>query len=328
MATAIDEFTCPLCSGRMAHPLQYRGDRARVNCNNCGDHFLSSSAHARLLTPPDQAERARMTHGVAKLPAGDVVTFALLQAFSEMPLPQALEQVDNLVLYMARRLQPGESADLDVSTLRASVGTVTEMQVEWVIHQAVGRRYFSSSTKQSQILGRPAHWDDAALSLDGWDRHAALLRDGAGSRHAFMAMKFGDAQMDGIYADHMRLAVDQAGFELRTTAGDHKTAGSIDNRMRVEIRTSRFVVCDLTHGNRGAYWEAGFAEGLGRPVFYTCRQDVLSDKTHPDHPHFDTAHQLIVAWDPDDVAAGMQELKDVIRATLPAEARMEDPTNG
>jgi len=33
-------------------------------------------------------------------------------------------------------------------------------------------------------------------------------------------------------------------------------------RMRLEIRRSRFAVVDLTHGNRGAYWEAGFAEGL------------------------------------------------------------------
>ena len=122
----------------------------------------------------------------------------------------------------------------------------------------------------------------------------------------------------------MRPAVKAAGFDLRTTNDDHKTAGSIDNRMRVELRTSRFVVCDLTHGNRGAYWEAGFAEGLGRPVFYLCRADVLKDRQHPDHPHFDTAHQLIIGWDPAAPAEGMAELKAVIRATLPAEAKMED----
>ena len=40
--------------------------------------------------------------------------------------------------------------------------------------------------------------------------------------------------------------------------------------MRVQIRASRFVICDLTHGNRGAYWEAGFAEGIGRPVIFVC----------------------------------------------------------
>jgi nucleoside 2-deoxyribosyltransferase len=49
----------------------------------------------------------------------------------------------------------------------------------------------------------------------------------------------------------------------------------IDDQMRVALRTSRFVVADLTRGNRGAYWEAGFAEGLGRPVIYTCRMNGL-----------------------------------------------------
>ena len=139
-----------------------------------------------------------------------------------------------------------------------------------------------------------------------------------------MAMKFGDALVDAVFSDHIRPAVAATGFELRTVAGDHKTAGSIDNRMRVEIRTSRFLVCDLTHGNRGAYWEAGFAEGLGRPVFYVCRRDVLEDRKHIDHPHFDTAHQLITAWAPERIDADMQELKSVIRNTLPAEAKMED----
>ena len=29
----------------------------------------------------------------------------------------------------------------------------------------------------------------------------------------------------------------------------------------------------FTHGDPGAYWEAGFAEGLGKPVIYTCEKD-------------------------------------------------------
>ena len=119
----------------------------------------------------------------------------------------------------------------------------------------------------------------------------------------------------------------QTGFELRTIDRAGKTTGLVDNCMRVESRTSRFVLCDLTHGNRGAYWEAGFAEGLGRPVFYVCRHDVLADRNHPDHPHFDAAHQPIVTWKPGDPAPGLAELKNMIRAELPAEARMEDSPN-
>jgi nucleoside 2-deoxyribosyltransferase len=86
--------------------------------------------------------------------------------------------------------------------------------------------------------------------------------------------------------------------------------------MRTALRRSRFVFADLTHGNKGAYWEAGFAEGLGRPVIYTCREKEWSkDKTH-----FDTNHLNTIIWDPNNLEKAARNLTAMIRATLPAEA--------
>ena len=50
----------------------------------------------------------------------------------------------------------------------------------------------------------------------------------------------------------------------------------IDDRLRVEIQSARFLIADLTHENRGAFWEAGYAEGLGKPVIYTCEESVFN----------------------------------------------------
>jgi hypothetical protein len=139
-----------------------------------------------------------------------------------------------------------------------------------------------------------------------------------------MAMDFNAREINQLFEDHLRQAVAQTGFELRTTRGDHQTAGLIDNRMRVEIRTSRFVICDLSDGNRGAYWEAGFAEGIGRPVFYICSAETHDSVDRNTRPHFDAAHQVIVKSNPADPGPALEELKALIRATLPAEARMTD----
>jgi nucleoside 2-deoxyribosyltransferase len=109
----------------------------------------------------------------------------------------------------------------------------------------------------------------------------------------------------------------RAGFDLRRLT-DRQRAGLIDDRLRVEIRRSRFLLCELTEDNRGAYWEAGFAEGLGRPVIYTCRKDY-----HP-NVHFDTNHYLTVLWEPGKLDEAATELKAVIRATLPTEAKQSD----
>jgi hypothetical protein len=94
--------------------------------------------------------------------------------------------------------------------------------------------------------------------------------------------------------------------------------------LRVRIRQAKFLICDLTHGNRGAYWEGGFAEGLGIPVIYTCRLDVFTNSAHEFHPHFDTAHWVTVPWDPANPALAAAKLKAIVRATLPDEAKLED----
>src|SRR5207245_2489747 len=94
------------------------------------------------------------------------------------------------------------------------------------------------------------------------------------------------------------------------------SSGLIDNRMRVDIRTAKFLVCDLTDENRGAYWEAGFAEGTGKPVFYTCE----GKKFDSVRPHFDTEHLFTVKWDLADPTSAAEELKAAIRNEFPADA--------
>src|SRR3546814_372746 len=69
-------------------------------------------------------------------------------------------------------------------------------------------------------------------------------------------------------------------------------AGIIDNIMRSQIRDAAFVIVDLTHDNSGAYWEAGYAEGLGKPVIYICEKAKF-DKAKT---HFDTNHCTTVVW--------------------------------
>jgi hypothetical protein len=326
-----DFVPCPLC-GTEAQNGRYPtyDDRGTLNstCFNCGNHGLSQQAledlPGRRLGNDDHA---RLGFALRKLPQTTIITNELLDGLlAATTLPPALERIDNLVLFLAETVPPGESLTTQARVLHAVIGATSDQAVEWAIEQAVQLQYLSlaPSSPGAMIQIRRSYAFQLRLTLGGWQRHGQLMRDGAGSRHAFMAMPFGKPEMDVIYRAHMRPAVARAGFELRTTQEGHQTAGSIDNRMRVEIRTSRFLVCDLTHGNRGAYWEAGFAEGLGRPVFYTCRADVLKDRANPDHPHFDTAHQLIIGWDPANLADGMDELTAAIRATLPAEAQLED----
>ena len=74
----------------------------------------------------------------------------------------------------------------------------------------------------------------------------------------------------------------------------------IDDEIVAEIRRSRFLIADFTHGKAGArggvYFEAGFALGLGIPVIHTCREDAI------DKVHFDTRQYNHILWrNPEDL---------------------------
>ncbi|MBI5115192.1 nucleoside 2-deoxyribosyltransferase [Candidatus Poribacteria bacterium] len=134
-----------------------------------------------------------------------------------------------------------------------------------------------------------------------------------------MAMKFGDATLDKVLDQVFRPCVKQTGFEL-FRLDDVPRAGLIDDRLRVEIQACDFLIADLTHDNLGAYWEAGYAEGLGKPVIYTCEEKTFEqEKTH-----FDTNHHLTIVWDENSPGAAGEGLKATIRATLPHLAKQKD----
>jgi nucleoside 2-deoxyribosyltransferase len=161
------------------------------------------------------------------------------------------------------------------------------------------------------------------LTFDGWAEYERLRQDVVESKTAFMAMSFGNATLSKILTEFFIPAVRETGFDLFRLDARPK-AGVIDNRMRVEIRTAKFLVCDLTDENRGAYWEAGYAEGAQKPVFYTCERSKFEETKS----HFDTEHMFTIKWDKAEPENAADELKAAIRNQFPAEAIAPDLTRG
>ena len=130
------------------------------------------------------------------------------------------------------------------------------------------------------------------LTVDGYSRIADQASN-TDSSQAFVAMWFGD-EMDDAYEQGIRLGIEAAGYTPMRI--DRKAnVNKIDDEIIAEIRRSRFLVADFTHGEGGArggvYYEAGFAYGLGLPVIYTCR------KTMEDDIHFDTRQYYHIFWE-------------------------------
>lgn len=321
---------CELCGITQTNSLQLPPDlpieSAGRACPRCGQFYLVGSAVNSLpgLIAGGTVNRSVLSHRIRRrydaaqkplqLSAPDLNAFI---GDTKPPTPQ--EQVDNLILWIGNNQQAPEGwAEATLRHLGAIVGaavsaTTDEPGVAWLLNQTKdsGLFNFTSRDNPTRMVLR--------LTIRGWERFAELTRRVVNSRTAFMAMKFNDTTLTQVLVDCFQPAVERAGFKLRSLS-EAQPAGLIDNQIRAAIRTARFVIADLTHDNNGAYFEAGFAEGIGLPVIYTCEaQKFASKKTH-----FDTNHMKTVPWDVARLVEAGRELTATIRATLPGEAKLSD----
>jgi len=137
------------------------------------------------------------------------------------------------------------------------------------------------------------HYTQYLLTVKGYARLAELGNSFRESSQAFVAMWF-DTSMEPVWREGMEPAIRDTGYEpLRIDLKEH--TNKIDDEIIAQIRRSRFVVADFTHGEKGArgsvYYEAGFAHGLNIPVIFTCRKNMLGGI------HFDTRQYPHIVWE-------------------------------
>jgi hypothetical protein len=266
--------------------------------------------------------RSRLSHLIRRQQRGRAVGVPVhsLELWSpDDPLPSPPEQADNLIAWIGDQQQSDYSKRVTIDL--ANAPAVAAWIGVPITRDDLGLIGWLAASQAGALLDLETGSDAIAVSLTlaGWAHHVALRRSASESRRAFMTMKFGDPQLNDVFDRCFKPAVARTGFTLGTVL-EGQPAGQIDDQMRVGIRASRFMLADLTFGSQGAYWEAGFAEGLGRPVIYTCRKaDWELQQTH-----FDTNHLVTIVWDPADLPDAARRLTATIRATLPGEAVVED----
>ncbi len=312
---------CPVCDYSLKDH-NSKGNFEHFDCPRCGLFCLSGSAIAVLPAKlkTDNDARAKISHALRR--SQEVNLEAVLDTYMideilKKSLPKPKEQVDLYVRWLGRNISgPGEVLGLFYENHGGIIGAKTERGFYYIVNQMIDSGLLSYRGVLNNPIEAPIR---ATLSFSGWERYENLQKGAASYRKAFMAMKFGDEKLDSIFRDVFKPAVDKAGFEL-FSLDEKPKAGLIDDRIRVEIQSSDFLVADLTHDNSGVYWEAGYAEGLGKPVIYTCEKKKFDEhKTH-----FDTNHHLTVPWDENNPSLAGEELQLTIRATLPHLARQGD----
>jgi len=245
--------------------------------------------------------------------------------FESLKLPNPAVQADNLILYLGHAaVTHSKPVSTDYNyrlKLCAVMGGSDLEDYKYIIEHLYNARLVELDVDYLDAVD--TNMDiEYRLTFEGWQKYEELKKGHSDSKQVFMAMKFCKDENDPteiLYKKFLKEAVDLTGLKLRRL-DEMAKAGIIDNNMRVEIRKSCLLLSELTHDNSGAYFEAGFAEGMNIPVIYLCEKEKFDEhKTH-----FDTNHCTTIIWEKGKETEAMEKLKATIRLSVPDKVKMED----
>lgn len=308
---------CPVCNSEatlLNTPIFPNSFDSFYSCKKCGAFGLQLNAKNFLtdLILPDIEKKQKMailSHHIAvynnenKSSNTLFLTKDSIEEILKETFPTPMEQMDEFILFLGEESKtPGKNISL--STTKLLDTTIYSLDFE-------NTQFVINSAKSLDLIDGNANY--IHLTLNGWEKYQELKKERKDSKKAFMAMQLDNTKLKDFLENYIRPEIEKIGFSVETVIHQEKP-GLIDDKIRVEIRNSRFVIIDISDENRGAYWEAGYAEGLGKKVFYICDKDKWNDGKIA---HFDVRNQQTFQWDTENPKDFTERLKASIRLTFP-----------
>ena len=287
----VAEKPCPICKleAKDVRIWDY-GERLTLECARCGKFTITGTAAAiaekRELGPKLSAWIRERSETGSEVPEINAPTLTEVEA--ALPNYRVAEKQLLLLRALERRTKfPGHEVDviphLDFPIAWSGGEDEFRYLLRSLIERGLVRRIDGSSDLTDSFLFK------FEITAGGWsflDEHA---RPSVISDQVFVAMSFAP-ELKPAWEGGIKTAVTRAGFRpYRVDAEPH--IERIDMRIITEIRNSRFLVADVTLQRPGVYFEAGYALGLGIPVFWCVRNDDLKNV------HFDTRQYNHIVWE-------------------------------
>jgi hypothetical protein len=120
-----------------------------------------------------------------------------------------------------------------------------------------------------------------------------------------------DKEADTLWTQGLASGIQAAGYTaVRVDSKEH--GNKVTDELVVALRRADIAVADLTGQTPLAYFEAGLAMGLGKPVFWTCEESEARDKKL----WLDTRQLVVTTWTRDRLDDFARRLAQRIEAAL------------
>jgi hypothetical protein len=307
---------CPICGFPATD--EYTG-RHHMNCVRCGEFIVSAEAGGSLEANPLGERQAFLVSSYVRENQGLTIIEASLPFLRSLQQPSVVERGARLLKWLGEKSDfvgaavqlpdpewlapPIPRTDAELSDMGGeAVRRLNEMleplaitwsaqfdEVDFLLKRLLGAEQgFVSIESLGQSL-------QIVVTAPGWQQ---LQSQPHGTTNiGFVAMWFAP-EMNSVWEQSFYPAIKDAGYvPLRIDKKEHNN--KIDDEIMASVRAAKFIVADFTGQRGGVYYEAGFAQGLGKPVIWTIRHNDLKNV------HFDTRQFNHIPWD----VAHLQDFK-------------------
>jgi len=295
---------CPLCRRPSDITPYGQRDAFEIVCAKCG-HFVLTRRMFSLIEGLSEEDRKLLpylsAHTRQSSEAGTIAEIhsenwkELARARAATPVSMKL----GMALQWCGRSSPhgGAKVIVDFDLTAPLFDAVSEDEAWYLADNLVKAGYLETLGGDPRVC---------IVTPAGWAKLQPSSRGGVPGR-CFVAMSF-DPSVKDAFDQGIRPAIEEDCklSAVRVDLVEHNE--KICDRIVAEINRAEFVVADFTLHRAGVYFEVGYAQGLGRPVIWTCRKDELG-KTH-----FDTRQYNHIDWETP--AELRRRLGDRIRATI------------
>jgi len=294
MSSNFDKDKCEVCSDQMAATIPSGGfDGVHQDCPRCGEFKISGTACALIRQPQGNEKRAKLSGWVrAQNHNGTIpiITSETLQRVLETPIPSVVERAYGILIEAVAGMKGlGESFNIMEPRFLAATYSSAKQDVQFLL----------SMLKEQRLAEAKTLAGGCEILPGGYMRLEELKRKTSSSMKGFVAMSF-QPDLNEIYSNGFQIALVNSGYDS-TRMDKIEHINRIDDEIINQINTSRFVVADFTGHRGGVYFEAGYAMGIGLPIFWTCRKDEMAGL------HFDIRQFNCIDWDtPEDLAQRLQ----------------------
>lgn len=213
------------------------------------------------------------------------------------------EKVDNILLKLSSMCQyDGDYIDIEncIDALLFCVNKESSV-IEKGSEKDAQINYIVNFLKQQGYVVLVDNYT-VQLTVQALERIYELQKNQSTNKNVFVSMAFNKNTYDTREA--IRQGVIDAKFSPEYIDEIIHNHQIVPEMFRL-IRESRFLILEISDPNYGAYYEAGYALGLGKEVIICCKEEVFKreykteeEKKYEKYlkPHFDIAQKQILVW--------------------------------